>query len=161
MSLLLLFALFFFVPHPGALWHKGGVPLGTHAARCWTCSAVGFLPFQKRDVCTRSPLRLAELIHLCCLAFAFRACFSSSELPRLSRLAALMLSDEFWHATSRRCWIRLRSGSVLPHQSWENMLKQERDKHKLLTRAESKLLCYSVFPNLGVLGGCKTNHNGS
>lgn len=59
-------------------------------------SAVIFLPFQKHDVCTRSPLHLVELIHLCCLAFASRACFSSSEFPRVCEKQRFQRSDVGW-----------------------------------------------------------------
>lgn len=88
-------SLCFFVPHPGALWHKGGVPLGMHAACCWTVVLSYFFPFQKHDVCTHSPFHLVELIHLCCLAFASCTHFSLSELPSLScLLVAVTLEDQ-------------------------------------------------------------------
>lgn len=43
-----LFFLFFlfFVLHPGAQWHKGGLPLGIHAACCWTVVLSYFYPFR-------------------------------------------------------------------------------------------------------------------
>lgn len=49
---------FFLILHPGALWHKGGMPLGMHASCCWTVALSYLRPFQKHDVCTRSPLCL-------------------------------------------------------------------------------------------------------
>lgn len=51
---------------------------GTKVACSWgLVQRVTDLPLQKDDVGEHSPLRLLGLIHLCCLAFAFRSVFQA------------------------------------------------------------------------------------